>query len=86
MRQLSQGTQTRGALEVHQNQAEALGRVAQGGAEHQRTQKLRLTGTGRAAEQPVRSVLRQANIQRATGRNTQVAANIGGVTLGGPAL
>ena len=86
MRQLSQRTQTRRTLEIHQNQAEALGRVTQGGAEHQRTQKLRLTGTGRAAEQPVWTVLRQTNIQRATRRNTQVAANIGGVTLSRPAL
>ena len=33
----------------------------------------------------MRAVLRQANIQRAARRNTQVAANIGGVTLSGPA-
>ena len=33
----------------------------------------------------MRTVLRQANIQRAARRNTQVAANIGGVTLSGPA-
>ena len=34
----------------------------------------------------MRTVLRQTNIQRAARRNTQVAANIGGVTLSGPAL
>ena len=32
------------------------------------------------------AVLRQTNIQRATRRNTQVAANIGGVTLSGPTV